>query len=119
MKDPELDLLIAALETNRDMSVADFDGVVHALGFLLPNVTLPQAAHVAETDHAILIADEAYPNWVIHLRGRANDRDGHWHCTLRKSDSRDSDEAIGIGRSPVLGQAILAAVLRLSMALKK
>ena len=119
MKDPELDILINALETDRDMSLADYDGVIHALGFLLPGIKLPPAAHVGETDHAIMIADEAYPNWAIHLRGRANDRDGHWHCTLRKSESRDSDEAIGIGRSPVLGQAVLAALLRLAMALKK
>ena len=119
MKGPELDILISELETTRDMSVADFDGVLHALGFLLPSVKLPDAAHVGTTDHAILIADAAYPNWSIHLRGRANDRDGHWHCTLRENDSRDSDKAIGVGRSPVLAKAVLAAVLRLSMALKK
>jgi hypothetical protein len=37
---------------------------------------------------------------------------------LRENDSRDSDAAIGIGRSPVLGQAILAAVMRLAMSQK-
>jgi hypothetical protein len=100
------------------MSIADFDGVSHALAFLLPNATLPSTDRIAMTDQAILIADEAYPNWSIHIRGRANDSDGHWHCTLRENDSRDSDAAIGIGRSPVLGQAILSAVVRLAMAQK-
>ncbi len=118
MKDPELDILIKELETVRDISIAEFDGVVHALAFLLPNATLPAADQVGMTDQAILIADNAYPNWSIHIRGRTNDRDGHWHCTLRENDSRDSDAAIGIGRSPVLGQAILAAVMRLAMAQK-
>ncbi|MEJ8561972.1 hypothetical protein QTO30_12605 [Yoonia sp. GPGPB17] len=114
MKDPELDILIDELETKRDMTIADFDGVTHALAFLLPDLALRSTDQVRATDEAILIADEAYPNWSIHIRGRANDRDGHWHCTLRENDSRDSDAAIGMGRSPVLGQAILAAVMRLA-----
>jgi hypothetical protein len=118
MKDPELDILIKELETRRDISVADFDGMLHALAFLLPNVALPQADRLGTTDQAILIADAAYPNWSIHVRGRTNDRDGHWHCTLRENDNRDSDAAIGIGRSPVLGQAVLAAVMRLAMSQK-
>lgn len=118
MKDPELDILIKELETARDMSIAEFDGVLHALAFLLPKVTLPTAESIATTDQAMLIADAAFPNWSVHIRGRANDRDGHWHCTLRENDSRDSDAVIGIGRSPVLGQAILAAVIRLAMAQK-
>ena len=118
MKDPELDILINELETDGDISIADFDGVLHALGFLLPDVALPEAHRIGTTDQAILVADDAYPNWSIHIRGRANDADGHWRCTLRESDSRDSDAAIGTGRSPVLGQAILAAVIRLAMAQK-
>ncbi len=118
MKDPELDILIKELETTREMSIADFDGVIHALTFLLPDVDTPSADHIGTTDQAILIADTAYPNWSVHIRGRANDRDGHWHCTLRENDSRDSDAAIGTGRSPVLGQAILSAILRLAMAQK-
>jgi hypothetical protein len=96
MKDPELDILINQLETDRDMSVADFDGVAHAITFLLPDLTGASAGHLGTTDQAILIADQVYPNWSIHIRGRAN-------------DSRDSDAAIGTGRSPVLAQAILVA----------
>lgn len=119
MKDPELDILIKELETTRDMSVAEFDGVIHALAFLMPETSLPAADRIGTTDQAILIADDAFPNWSVHIRGRANDRDGHWQCTLRENDSRDSDAAIGTGRSPVLGQAILAAVMRLAMMQKK
>ncbi|PJI92070.1 hypothetical protein BC777_0914 [Yoonia maricola] len=119
MKDPELELLIKQLETTRDMSIADFDGVIHALGFLRPDVETPLADRIGTSDQAILIADDAFPNWSIHIRGRANDRDGHWHCTLRENERRDSDAVIGAGRAPVLGQAILAAVLRLAMIQKK
>ncbi|MFO8126910.1 hypothetical protein [Yoonia sp.] len=119
MKDPELDVLIKELETSRDMSIADFDGVIHALEFLLPEVETPGPDRIGTTDQAILIADDAYPDWSVHIRGRANDRDGHWHCTLREDDSRDSDAVIGTGRSPVLGQAVLAAVIRLAMAQKQ
>ena len=119
MKDPEIDVLIEELETNREMSVAEFDGVVHALVFLLPEVDIPGPDRIGTTDHAIHVADDAFPNWSIHIRGRANDRDGHWHCTLRENETRDSDAVIGTGRSPVLAQAILAAVTRLAMAQKK
>lgn len=121
MKDPELEILINELESDQRMSVAGFEGVVHALEYLLPeSVTkslTPQG--LATTDGAMHVADDAYPNWVVRIRGRANDRNGHWRCTLREDDNRDNDAAMGAGRSPVLAQAILAAVLRLSMMLKK
>lgn len=122
MKDPELDILISSLETRSDLSVADFDAVIGALRFLLSDQVPPAVMtplRIATTDGAMIVADEAYPNWVVHIRGRANDKDGHWHCTLRENDARDSDAVIGSGRSPVLGQAVLSAVLRLSMILSK
>lgn len=121
MKDPELDILIDERESQADMSIADFDGVVHALSYLLPEKVSESATqqHISTTDGAMHVADDAYPNWSVNIRGRANDRDGHWQCTLRENDSRSTDAVIGLGRSPVLAQAILAAVLRLSMVLKK
>lgn len=121
MKDPELDVLIDELETRADMPVADFAGVCNALRFLLPgeDTKALSVEKIATTDGALLVVDAAFPNWVVRIRGRANDHDGHWRCTLRESDIRDNDRAIGSGRSPVLAQAILAAILRLSMVLKK
>lgn len=122
MNDPELEILIERLETGANLTVADFDAVVHALAFLVPGAAAKESAvaeRIGSADGAIHVVDDAFPNWVITLRGRANDKDGHWRCTLRESDSRDSDAAIGSGRSPVLAQAILAAVLRLAMILKK
>ena len=61
MQDPELDILIKELETVRDMSIADFDGVVHALRFLLPNSAVVKtltAEQAGTTDYAMLVADE-------------------------------------------------------------
>ncbi|WP_227271937.1 hypothetical protein [Roseobacter weihaiensis] len=122
MKDPELDILIDELETRSDLTVADFGGVAGGLAFLLPEATASEhnlAERISVTDTAIHIADQAFPNWAVHIHGRANDKDGHWHCTLRENDRRDNDAAIGSGRSPVLSQAILAATIRLAMILKK
>lgn len=120
MKDPELDVLIKELETRADMPVEDFAGVVHALNFLLPGKVAETATaeRIATTDGAMHVADDAYPNWAVSIHGRTNDRNGHWRCSLRESDIRDNDSMVGAGRSPVLAQAILAAVLRLSMVQK-
>ncbi len=118
----ELDLLIEQLETRNDLSIAEHDAVVGALAFLLGDrmpTELASPTRISTTDGAMLVADAVYPDWAVHIRGRANDRDGHWRCILREDDTRDSDKAIGSGRSPVLGQSILAAVLRLSMILSK
>ncbi|MCO4847182.1 MAG: hypothetical protein KC448_04320 [Yoonia sp.] len=120
MKDPEIDILIKDLET-ASMTDAGLEGVVHALTIVLPaKATQGVTPHqIGTTDGALHVADNAYPNWAVHIHGRANDHDGHWHCSLRENDSFDNDAVIGAGRAPVLAQAILAAVLRLSMMLKK
>ncbi len=122
MKDPELEIIINELECQVDLTVADYDGIAHALTFLLPEVA-PIGANfnrdISTADGAMLVVDRAYPNWNVNIHGRANDQDGHWRCTLRKNDGRDNDVAIGSGRSPVLAQAILAAVLKLTAILKK
>ena len=120
VKDPELSILIEELETRSDLSVADFDGVARGLSFLfsdresLANLT---ANDVSGAEHAIHIADLAFPNWSVNIHGRANEKDGNWRCSLRESDARDNDAVIGIGGSPVLSQAILAATMRLAMSL--
>ena len=122
MKDPELDVLLDELETRTDLTVADFDGVARGLTFLLPEVAGSEqnlAERIGTTDTAMHIADQAFPNWAVHIHGRANDKDGHWRCTLRETDGRDNDAAIGSGRSPVLSQAILAATMRLAMIVKQ
>ena len=121
MNDPKIDRLIGDLEDRTDMSDAEFEGVIHALEFLLPgSATTGLVPHgVRTTDGAMHIADAAYPNWAVNIHGRANDRDGHWRCTLREDDRRDNDAVLGFGRSPILAQAVLAALLRLAASQKK
>lgn len=119
MDKTELNIVIKELETQHDLTVADFEGVVQALHYLLPDdvaVGANLAQRLNMTDDAMLIADHAFPNWTVHIRGRTNDKDGHWRCTLRENDSRDSDAYIGTGKSAILSQAILAAVMRLAIA---
>jgi len=115
MNDLEMDATLTKLETTRNMSAADFNRIMCAIGSLLPQITTPSANQIASTDKAILVAIEAFPNWSIHIHGQTNCRDGHWRCSLRKNDTRDDDAVIGTGRAPVLAQAILAAVVRLAM----
>ncbi|MDU8943590.1 hypothetical protein [Ovoidimarina sediminis] len=122
MQNQELQILIDTLEECSDLGPADFDGVARALGFLLPELStdLQALGHpIGSTDGAVLIVDRAYPDWSIHIRGRANDRDGHWRCTLREGGIRDNDAVLGSGKSPVLAQAILAALMRLTANLKR
>lgn len=119
MDKAQLNTVINMLETRHDLTVEDFEEVVQAMHHALPDdvaVGAGLALRLNNTDDAMLIADHAFPNWSVHLRGRANDKDGHWHCTLRENDSRDSDAYIGSAKSPVLSQAILAAVMRLAIA---
>ena len=121
MKDPEIEVLIKELEGSAGLTDAALEGVVHALTFVLSEkATEGVTSHqIGTTDGALHVADKAYPNWAVHIHGRANDQDGHWRCSLRENDGFDNDAAIGAGRSAILAQAILAAVLRLSMILKK
>lgn len=122
MEKNQIDTVIKKLETEHDLTVADFEKVVQAMHHIFPD-DVAAGSNLAlllnSTDDAILVADHAFPNWNVHIRGRANDHDGHWRCTLRENDSRDSDAFIGMGRSPVLSQAILAAVIRLALVIHR
>ena len=78
----------------------------------------PLAAHVSEsiaelpglehftdedtssTDALLHAIDLIVPSWSIHLRGSALEPDGHWQCTLRRSEDRDNDEFVGTGKGP-------------------
>ncbi|MHA3978307.1 hypothetical protein ACW9UR_11535 [Halovulum sp. GXIMD14794] len=85
------------------------DEVITALKNVLPGGT-PTAINTV--DGVLRIVDAAVPGWAIHIEGRAQEPDGHWHCQLRHSNFRDNDEFIGRGRGAVLEHALLAAVLR-------
>ncbi|MDJ0994343.1 MAG: hypothetical protein QNI90_12260 [Dinoroseobacter sp.] len=122
MKDRELELIIEELEQRHDLSPADYDGVAHALQFILPEALAQEpelAAKAATTDGALHLIACAYPNWAVELEGTAAEERGNWRCSLRDGGMADNDAAIGIGHGPVLSQAILSAIFRLTATLKK
>jgi hypothetical protein len=64
------------------------------------------------TDAIVAQVIAVLPGWHFSIHGRARITSGAWRCTLRRSDVRDDDEAIGIGEAQSINLAILAAVLR-------
>jgi hypothetical protein len=66
------------------------------------------------TDAILAQVIAALPGWHLSIHGRARTSAGSWRCTLRRSDVRDDDEAIGVGEAHSLNLAILAAVLRVA-----
>lgn len=122
MEKEQLNTVIDMLEKQHNLTVADFDEVVQAMHHILPDdvaLGIGLAERLNHTDDAMLIADHTFPNWTVNIRGRTNQKDGHWRCTMRENDQRDSDANIGIGKSPVLSQAILAAVMRLAISVHR
>ncbi len=67
------------------------------------------------TEAVLHLIEEHLPEWAITLKGRADEVDGNWTCTLRKTDAHDDDAFIGIGSGPTLSLALLMAVLRASI----
>ncbi len=68
--------------------------------------------HLDSTDKILSLITAIRPGWVISMRGTAHLPNGHWSCSLRKSDMRDNDEYLGIGRGPTLSHSLLAALLK-------
>lgn len=89
------------------------DGLVErtraALGGLLPSA--PDSFDFESTDKVLNLVHECLPGWAIHIKGTATSPNGHWHCSLRRSEIRDNDPFVGIGQGPTLSHALLAAVV--------
>ena len=80
----------------------------------------PDAPHhpevLAEPVEAVLhLIDRCLPQWSIQLTGKAQEPDGHWRCSLRKSRGSDEDEVLGVGTGPTVALALLQALLRVSL----
>ncbi len=98
-------------EAETPLTGADAARVIEAIRKLRPELAVT-ADGLHSVEDLLHIADRVVPGWSILLRGKAREPDGHWHCTLRESSSRDSDEFIGNGKGPDLSSAVLAAILR-------
>jgi len=122
MKDRELEIIIEELESRDVLSAAELDGGVNALHYMMPNrfAARPDLDRPVDTlDGALRYVIQAYPNWIVDIHGTAQNKAGHWRCTLREGDTADNDAAIGAGKGPVPSQAVLAALIRLTAILKK
>lgn len=111
----DFESLAKRIETSDALDEAAVEQVSEALSGHLPDkdqVRAITAEQLASSDHVIHLIDDTVPGWAIHITGTAVEPDGHWHCTLRRSDSRDSDEFIGHGTGKVLSHALTAGLLR-------
>ncbi|WP_238928833.1 hypothetical protein [Alexandriicola marinus] len=63
------------------------------------------------TDAVLGLVRRGLPGWTIQLKGTATHPNGHWHCSLRRSDIRDNDPYVGIGAGPTLPHALLGALI--------
>lgn len=117
MTKTELNDLIQKLESPYPLGRRGKEAVVDAVDAFFPGRSIwpeTRAERIGSADVALHFVDKAFPNWEIKLTGKASVAHGNWVCTLRKSAGRDSDEVIGIGKSPVLAHAIFAACLKLA-----
>jgi hypothetical protein len=71
-------------------------------------------AAIVSTDAALALVRRKLPGWSIEIEGSANAEDGHWRCLLRKSEVRDDDMLIGVGKGRNLQLALIAALLRVA-----
>jgi hypothetical protein len=109
--------LIARLEAAQALDAetkAEVAAAIKTMSALRPagRQKIPEMVELT-TDQILYLIDELLPDWSIKLKGRTNNVSGHWVCILRKSEGRDNDEVIGIGRSAALPNALLAAMLKL------
>jgi hypothetical protein len=79
-----------------------------------PGLTAPPGGVADPTDAALRLVDRCLPGWSIVLHGTATEPDGHWRCTLRRSESRDDDAVIGHGAAPGVGLSLLRALVSVS-----
>ena len=69
-------------------------------------------SEVVSSDDVIHLVDETIPGWSIHIKGKALEPNGHWHCNLRRTDSHDDNDFIALGKGPVLANVLLATLMR-------
>jgi hypothetical protein len=71
-----------------------------------------EAGSLGSIAAVLVLIDHALPGWAVSMTGIANDVNGHWTCTLRRSGAQDDDAFIGIGKGPKLSNALLGALLK-------
>lgn len=113
--------LVDVVEQVKKAETLDIKLLVQAIGAMeeaFPKENFSDAKQLVDfepTEAVLHLIEEHLPEWAITLKGRADEVDGNWTCTLRKTDAHDDDAYIGIGSGPTLPLALLMAVLRASI----
>ena len=105
----ELAKLAHEIESAFELSDSLANRTKSALEGKIPST--PAMSDFDSTDAVLKLVHDCLPGWAIHIRGTATSPNGHWHCSLRRSDIRDNDPYVGIGQGPTLPHALLAAVV--------
>ena len=67
---------------------------------------------LAEPSEAVMhLLAHCLPGWNIHLTGQAAEPDGHWRCSLRKSDAHDDDQVVGTAAGPTVPLVLALALM--------
>lgn len=111
MKDEGLLKLRSRVEEARDIDAELLHLVAEELRRVFPGAPSHPESLSDPTEAVLRLVDRSLPGWTITLRGTATEPDGHWHCTLRKSDAHDDDALIGVGTAPTVSLALLRALV--------
>ena len=98
----EIEAALELTEDLRDRAASAIAGKVE---------TFDLAMDFDSTDAVLGLVRACLPGWTIQLKGTATSPNGHWHCSLRRSDVRDNDPYVGLGAGPTLPHALLGAVI--------
>ena len=109
--DKELATLAQEVESALDLGTELADRTIAAINAHRSGPGIERSA-LDSTDEILKLIYAIRPGWSLSMKGIAVLPNGHWRCALRKSEGRDNDEYLGVGRGPTLAHSLLAALLK-------
>ena len=92
------DRLAAATSLDSDMLAE----ICTAAGSVFPEAPAHPEVLSDPTEAVMHLLSHCLPGWHIHLTGQAAEPNGHWRCSLRKSDAHDDDLVVGTATGPTI-----------------
>ena len=109
-----IERLIGQIEAAAPLEATALAQAREPLRQVFPQAQAAIAVPAASVEALLHLVDAILPNWTIQLTGKAMEPDGHWRCSLRQSRGSDEDEMVGLGAGATVGQALIAALLRVA-----
>lgn len=97
--------LAAATSLDSDMLAE----ICTAAGSVFPEAPAHPEVLSDPTEAVMHLLSHCLPGWQIHLSGQAAEPNGHWRCSLRKSDAHDDDLVVGAATGPTIPLALARA----------